>query len=124
MIVGIGTDLVAVERIRVSLEKTGDRLAEKVLSGNEMSLFRQHHNPEAYLAKRFAAKEAVAKALGTGIGVVSWHDIEIINDENGAPKVVPGPSVRRRMDEIGARVIHISISDELESAIAFAVAES
>lgn len=89
MIKGIGIDIIELERISDSLKKS-ERLAERVLTMKELE---RYHSLESnrrrieYLAGRFASKEACAKALGTGIGALSFQDIEVLNNENGAPKI-------------------------------------
>ncbi len=125
MIAGIGTDLVRIERIRHVLERHGERFARRVLVETELARFRVHGSPHRFLAKRFAAKEALAKALGTGIGgEVSFQDLEIRNDAAGRPQVVPSKRLRDWMQSRGWRNLQLSLSDEDDLALAFAVVES
>lgn len=89
MIHGIGIDMIELERIQTSMQKS-NRLAERILTINEIEKFRSLTNKRRqleYLAGRFAAKEACAKALGTGIGKLSFQHIEVINNKEGAPKM-------------------------------------
>ena len=89
MIKGIGIDIIELDRIEASLGKS-DRLAARVLTASELGKYEELTNWRRrieYLAGRFAAKEACAKALGTGIGKLSFRDIEVTNDEKGAPKL-------------------------------------
>ncbi|MBI2315967.1 MAG: holo-ACP synthase, partial [Betaproteobacteria bacterium] len=86
MIVGIGADLCAIERIERSLDRYGERFAKKVLVDAELDRLRAHRTPAAYLAKRFAAKEAFSKAMGTGIRFpVNWHNVSVENGRSGRP---------------------------------------
>ncbi|GLP97185.1 holo-ACP synthase [Paraferrimonas sedimenticola] len=124
-VVGIGTDLVEVARVEAQLGRLGDRFAKRILTERELAIYHEHKQAGRYLAKRFAAKEAVAKALGTGIGRgVSFQHIEISNDLNGAPLCHLSDGAQQRLAELGGTRIHISISDERHYASAFAVAES
>jgi holo-[acyl-carrier protein] synthase len=109
MIIGIGTDIVDIARI----EQAGiEKLAKKILSAAEIAAISKL--TAAKVAKRFAGKEAIAKAFGTGIGAkLAFHDIEIFNDEAGKPlaKILTEPNLQ----------IHLSMSDEKNYAVAFAV---
>ncbi len=119
MIIGIGTDIVQVERIRGVLERQGRCFAERILCDSELAIFDQKKQPASYLAKRFAAKEAVSKALGTGIGEVSWHDIAVSNDESGAPVLQLSGKAAERMAFLNAARALLSLSDEREYVVAF-----
>jgi len=121
MIVAIGTDIVEIARIKAVLERHGRHFAERILCPRELLRFDQHSHPAAYLAKRFAAKEALAKALGTGIGRVSWQDIETTNNPSGAPQFILGGLAKELMSEMGATEALLSLSDEQEYALAFVV---
>lgn len=121
MIIGIGTDIVQIERIKQALDRQGDRFAARILCPSELTIFHHQSQSVHYLAKRFAAKEAASKALGTGIGRVSWQDMSISNDLNGAPIITLGGAAQRRMEEVKARQISISLSDEVDYAVAFVV---
>lgn len=121
MIIGIGTDLAKVSRLEGSLERLGDRFAERILAPIEMTEYRGQAHPARLLAKRFAVKEAAAKALGTGIGKVSWHDIYIEHDELGAPILCFQGHARVLADQKAINHLHVSISDEDDFALAFVV---
>ncbi len=124
MIVGIGTDLVEVARIERSLERFGDRFAHKILSSTELQNYRSAASRSHFLAKRFAAKEAVAKALGTGMrGGVHFRLIEISHDEAGKPIVSLLSGALARAQQLNISNWHLSISDERQHALAFVVAE-
>ncbi|MCF1427179.1 MAG: holo-ACP synthase [Shewanella sp.] len=123
-IIGLGTDIVAIARIEQQLQKS-DRLARRVLTPDELTLFEVSSQPVRFLAKRFAAKEAAAKALGTGIGRgVSFQHIHISNNELGAPKLVFTDGAAERLELMGGYLGHISISDEQHYAMATVILES
>jgi len=122
--IGIGVDIVQIERFNKSIEQN-TKLAQRVLTKSEFSVFIERSkknidNAKRYLAKRFAAKEAVSKALGTGIAKgVSFQDIEILNNELGAPYVVLYKEALSIFNNNNAQKILISISDEQDYAIAY-----
>lgn len=124
-IVGIGTDIVEIERISEQRERLGDKLAKRVLTASEFAIYSASNLPERYLAKRFAAKEAAAKALGTGIGRgVSFQHIHISNDANGAPLVTFSDGAATRLTQLGGCRGHLSIADEKHYATATVILES
>lgn len=117
MIIGIGTDICDITRI-----KPGTGFAKKILSEVELDILAKKANKQAYLAKRFAGKEAVSKAFGTGIGKsISFSDISILNDENGAPFVEISTNATAKLPKFSS--IYISLSDEQSYAIAYVVVE-
>ncbi|MEY2777833.1 MAG: hypothetical protein RLY30_1931 [Pseudomonadota bacterium] len=131
MIIGVGTDLVETERLHSMWARWGARLAQRILGPQEQSVFfsRLSRGPQAepmavrYLAKRFAAKEAVGKALGCGLSSpMSLHSLEVLNDERGAPQPVPRGELAEFLSSRGW-VIHLSLSDERSLVQAFAVVE-
>ncbi|MEZ9819196.1 holo-ACP synthase [Shewanella sp. 10N.286.45.A1] len=131
MIVGLGTDIVEIARIEARVPVAGEkelqtnRLAKRVLTPSELDIFIKSSNPGRYLAKRFAAKEAAAKALGTGIGRgVSFQHIEISNDDNGAPKITFTDGAAQRLVLLGGKSGHVSIADEKHYATATVILES
>ena len=100
-IFGIGIDIVQIDRVRSSLDRLGDAFAKKILHPNEFEKFNSHKLKDRYLAKRFAAKEAFAKALGTGIVEgVTLPRIEVINSQQGKPEIILHGVTRERV-EIG-----------------------
>lgn len=121
MIRGIGTDIVAIARIERALARHGARFAARILRPEELAVFESAARPAAWLAKRFAAKEALAKALGTGIGAVSWQGFSVLPGEGGAPVARCHGRAREVVAQLGARDIWISLSDERDWALAFAV---
>ncbi len=124
MIKGIGTDIVEIDRIKSAIERLGDKFVQRILTVNEQQIFQEHHQPIAYLAKRFAAKEAVAKALGTGIAKgVGFQQIETFNEASGEPKVRLMDSALELQSSKGVTHIHLSLSDEQRYAVAYVVLE-
>lgn len=121
MIVGIGTDLVEIARIAKSIARNPQALARRVLTANEFEKYLSHSKSADYLAKRFAAKEAAAKALGTGIGKVSWQDLEVTNNDSGAPQLACSGSAEQLMTALGGESIHLSLADDGGFALAFVV---
>ena len=122
MVVGIGTDIVQIDRIGQSLQRLGEKFAARILTAAELREYRQVMAPEIFLAKRFAAKEALGKALGTGIGQgVSWRHIEVRHTEWGAPLLHLSGEARQRMLAIGGGECLLSLSDEQDYAVAFVV---
>lgn len=120
---GIGTDLVEITRIASLFERFGERFANRILSHPEYEIFKQHNHSIPFLAKRFAGKEAVAKALGTGLGAqVAFTEISITNHQNGKPMVELLGKASSLLTELGIQQILISLSDEKNYALAFAVA--
>ena len=124
MIYGVGTDIVSIERIQEILNKNRDGFINRVLTEHERALFANKADSAAFCAKRFAAKEAFSKALGTGIGrVVSFQDLTVRKNENGKPYFVPSEKLRLYLQEKGIKQGHLSISDESLNALAFVVLE-
>lgn len=125
MSIGIGTDIVAISRIASALERQGPKFAARILTTTELFLFQQNNAPARYLAKRFAAKEAILKALGTGLAQgMRWQDIEISRNELGGPVVSLTGAAQARMHALGGQRMLLSLSDEQDLAIAFASLEN
>ena len=124
MIYGIGTDIVSIERIQNILNKNRDGFINRVLTEHERALFANKADSAPFCAKRFAAKEAFSKALGTGIGrVVGFQDLTVRSNENGKPYFMPSEKLRLYLQEKGIKQGHLSISDESLNALAFVVLE-
>jgi len=123
-IFGIGLDIVEIDRVRKSLDRLGDAFAKKILHKNELQIYLEHKNKERYLAKRFAAKEAFAKALGSGIVEgVTLPKIEVVNDTNGRPELRLHQSTKDRMSVLKIQKSFLSISDEKHYAVAQVILE-
>lgn len=124
MIVGVGTDIVMIDRIAKSWQRFGPRFAARILSADELIELPEKKNPVHFLAKRFAMKEAVAKALGTGMHQgVSWRQIGVTHDPQGKPVLALTGVALQRAEKLAVTDHHISTSDEKEYAIAFVVLE-
>lgn len=123
MIFGIGTDVVAIERIEHMLEQHGEKTAKKLLAPAEMASFHTAVHRSAFLAKRFAAKEALGKALGLGLRApATLHNIAVTHDALGKPRFDYAPLLSSWLAERRLHV-HLSITDETGTAIAFVVVE-
>ncbi|WP_106381676.1 holo-ACP synthase [Thiomicrorhabdus sp. Kp2] len=124
MIIGVGTDIVDVERIEKVYKKQGDTFAQRLLSEMELKEFKNQLYPERFLAKRWALKEAVSKALGTGIAHgVRFKDMTVAHKESGQPILLLAGSTLDKSNELGITHWSISISDEKHHTVAFVVAE-
>jgi holo-[acyl-carrier protein] synthase len=121
-LIAVGTDILKVARIDEVLARLGNRFVRRILTLQEQEEYHASKQPGRFLAKRFAAKEAIAKSLGTGIGRgVSWQDIQIEHDAHGAPRVrLLGGAQRVAGDRGGVRV-ELSVADEIDYVVAFAV---
>ena len=117
---GIGTDIVSVKRIQDVLARNPD-FAKRVLTADEMLRYASHPKPVSFLAKRWAAKEATAKALGTGIGKVSFQHIVIAHTAAGQPLLQLCDEAQKQAARLGATQFHVSLSDEQDYAIAYVV---
>ena len=124
MIVGIGTDVCSIERIRKSLDRFGDRLVRRILTPEERPRYARVKDKAGHLAKRFAAKEAFSKAIGTGIHApFTWHSITVSRDTKGKPGIEPSASMAKHLKKIGVSSYHISLTDDGDVAMAFVVLE-
>ena len=124
MIYGIGTDILRIERIEQLYGKYGQTLAERLLSRIELLEWRSVGNKTNFLAKRFAAKEAFAKAVHTGLrSPVTLHHISIAHDKLGRPEFVVEPPLQEWLRQQGIGRVHLSLSDDNGAVVAFAVAE-
>ncbi len=120
--IAIGTDILRVDRIDDVVGRLGDRFVQRILTPEEQAEYHASALPNRLLAKRFAAKEAIAKALGTGIGRgVSWQDIRIDHDDNGAPLPVLSGGALQRARSRGATRVELSLADEVDYVVAFAM---
>src|SRR5438132_9499791 len=124
MILGVGIDIIEVARIRASHEKFGERFLNRILRAAEIAYSLSHRAPGPFLAARFAAKEAISKAFGTGIGAqLSWHDMEVVRKESGEPFVVLHEKGKDLMSARGATSLRISLSHTQNYATAVAILE-
>jgi holo-[acyl-carrier protein] synthase len=124
MIIGTGIDIIEVTRIRSSYEKFGERFSMRILVPGEMEYCLLHKDPAPFIAARFAAKEAVSKAFGTGIGAsIGWHDIEVKRKGTGEPYVVLHGKGAELFRSREASRIHLSLSHTLQHATAISILE-
>ncbi|HBH7894339.1 TPA: holo-ACP synthase [Vibrio vulnificus] len=124
-IVGLGTDIAEIERVEKALARSGVAFAERILSVQEMETFVSLKQQGRFLAKRFAAKEAASKALGTGIAHgVSFQDFIIKNDDNGKPYLQLAGRAAELAHQMGVCHTHLSLSDERHYAVATVIFES
>ena len=124
MIYGVGTDLIEIKRIDKALQRFGERFARRILCEPELVRFRAHRQPVAFLAKRFAAKEAFTKALGTGIHApASWHGVWVINLKSGKPQLEFSSELKKLLNERRIHHAHLSLTDERKMASATVILE-
>jgi len=124
MILGTGIDIIEVTRIAASFEKFGERFVNRILVADEIAYCLSHRQPAPFLAVRFAAKEAVSKAFGTGIGAqLGWQDIEVRRKESGEPYVVLHGKGLELFEARKAKHLHVSLSHTQQYAAAMAILE-
>ena len=124
MIYGVGTDVVEIARIEQALERFGERFARKILCEPELKRFHGHRLPANYLAKRFAAKEAFTKALGTGIRApANWHGVWVRNLPSGQPVLEYSEALRNLLESRKIIHSHLSLTDERGVAMATGILE-
>ena len=120
MIYGIGTDIVHIQRMRDNLEKYGDKFAQRILTESEFTEFKIKNDQAAFLAKRFAAKEATAKAMGTGFSQgLSLHHIGVEHDDAGKPILTFLEVAEQFIQDKKILQAHLSLADENDYAVAF-----
>jgi holo-[acyl-carrier protein] synthase len=128
VIYGIGTDVCDIRRIRATLARRGERFAEKVLGPHELAVFRERRakveaRGEAYLATRFAAKEAFSKAIGMGMRMpMTWRAMEVVKARSGKPEIALHGALAEWFAARGLSA-HVTVSDEQDYAVAFVVVE-
>ncbi len=124
-IIGLGTDIVEIARIEDVIARSGDSLARRILTENEFEQFQQQSKPARFLAKRFAVKEAAAKALGTGIRQgLAFNQFEVSNNELGKPLLRLTGEAEKLALRMQATHFHVSITDERHYAAATVIIES
>jgi holo-[acyl-carrier protein] synthase len=125
MILGTGIDIIEVARIASSFEKFGERFVNRILLPGEIAYCLAHRQPAPFLAARFAAKEAISKAFGTGIGAaLGWQDMEICKKESGEPFVVLHGKGKILFETRAAKKLHITLSHTQNYATAMAILEN
>ncbi|MGA7414643.1 MAG: holo-ACP synthase [Bryobacteraceae bacterium] len=124
VIIGIGTDLAEVPRIRRSIENYGDRFLHRIYTERERAYSSRKANAAERFAARFAAKEAGMKAIGTGLRHgISWKDFEVVNEPSGRPTLILSGVAKQTADRLGARRISLSLTHTAEMAFAVVVLE-
>ncbi len=124
MILGVGIDIIEVTRIRASCDRFGERFLNRILLPAEIAYCLSNRISTPHVAARFAAKEAVSKAFGTGIGRhLGWHDIEVIRKDSGEPRIVLQGAGQTLLKERNATTVHISLSHTEFYATAVAILE-
>jgi len=125
MIFGIGTDVIELSRIQTTFERFGDHFVQRILMDEELELFHRSKQPLRFLAMRFAGKEAVVKAMGTGFAHGVWlRDVGITSNAWGRPLVIWSERGQRVCDRLGIGAGHVSLTDDAGLTIAFAVVEA
>lgn len=124
MIYGVGTDLIEIPRVERALSRFGVRFAQRILCEPELRRFRAHAKPAAYLAKRFAAKEAFTKALGTGLRApANWHGVWVTNLRSGKPQLEFSAPLAKLLEARGICRTHLTLTDERGLAAATVILE-
>jgi holo-[acyl-carrier protein] synthase len=124
MIIGTGVDIVEIARLRKVVERLKDRFIHRVFTTEEQQFCNQHRDPAPHYAARFAAKEAMFKALGTGWAKgVTWQDVEVLRQQQEAPTLILHGEAQRLSISMGATKMHLSLSHSEESAIAMVILE-
>ena len=124
MILGVGVDLIEVARIRDTFNRFGDRFVRRILHDAEIAYCLSHKDPAPFLAARFAAKEAISKAFGTGItSELGWTDMEVAKRASGEPYVILHGAGAELFKRRGAIRLHLSLSHTVNYAVAQAVLE-
>ena len=122
MIIGTGLDIIDVERIRQIHERWGERFLKKFLRAKEIEYCFSVRDSAPSIAVRFAGKEAISKAFGTGIGrKINWHDIEIVHDTKGRPEVKLHGGAKNLLQEMGGMEVQVSLSHSERQAAAMAL---
>ena len=122
MILGIGTEVVQLERVRLVHEKFGERFVERLLLPAELDAFRRYKRPVRFLAMRFAAKEAIVKAMGTGFAHGMWiRDSGVVSNAWGKPEIIWSERGRRTCEQLGIGEGHVTLTDEAGLIVAVAV---
>lgn len=124
MIVGIGIDIVEITRLRDTLERQKDRFLRRVFTAAEQEYCAAHRDPVPHYAARFAAKEALFKAIGTGWAKgVSWLDVEVLRGREGPPSITLSGEAKKLSEALAVHSVHVSLSHSVENATAIVILE-
>jgi holo-[acyl-carrier protein] synthase len=122
MIFGVGIDVLKMDRIVALYQRYGDKFSQRILMAEEMDLFHDHRRPERFLAMRFAAKEAIVKAMGTGFANGMWlRDSGVVPNRFGRPEIIFSERGKRKCAELGIGDGHLTLSDEAGLVVAVAI---
>jgi holo-[acyl-carrier protein] synthase len=125
MVIGIGTDLIEIARIAQSVERFGERFLERIYTPREIAYCQRKRSSAESLAARFAAKEAAAKALGTGINHgIGWLDLEVVREPSGKPTLQLSGRAAKRARQLGVATINLSLTHSKDIAMAFVIMEN
>ena len=125
MIFGIGTDIVRVARMQQDIERFGDKFAERILTAGELEEYRRDNRRAHFLARRFAAKEAAAKAMGTGFSQgIHLREIGVAHDASGKPLLEFSGAAAQFLTRNGVLRVNVSLADEEDHAVAFVTLET
>lgn len=123
MIFGVGTDICELARVQQTFDRFGDHFVNRLLMDEERRLYESNKRPVRFLAMRFAAKEAIVKAMGTGFAHGVWiRDVGVVNNDWGRPEVIFSERGQRVCDDLGIGDAHVSLTDDAGLIVAFAVA--
>ena len=121
MVKGVGIDIIEIARVRESVETSGDNFLDRIFTPGEIAYCRSRQNMYQHFAARFAAKEAVSKALSTGwSGEFNWKDVEVMNDDSGQPRISLGGKLKVKLAD---SAVFVSISHSESHVVAMAVIE-
>lgn len=121
-IIGIGTDIVEIDRIKLAVERSGNRFLERVYTSKEIAYCQTRRDRISCLAARFAAKEAVLKAIGSGLAGCRWVEVEVVRSQGSPPEVLLHGAAAALAARRGIKSFQITLSHSREFAVAFAVA--
>jgi len=125
MVVGVGTDLIEIARIAQSVDRFGDRFLQRIYTAQEIAYCQRKKSSAESLAARFAAKEAAAKALGTGINHgIGWLDLEVVREPSGKPTLQLSGRAAQRARQLGVATINLSLTHSKDIAMAFVIMEN
>ncbi len=121
-LIGVGTDIVEIERIKSAVERSGSRFLERIFTAGEREYCDSRKDRYSSYAARFAVKEAVLKAMGTGLAGCSWVDVEVVRNSSGRPEIQLHGAAAEIAGSRGVQAVLISISHDRDRAVAFAIA--
>jgi holo-[acyl-carrier protein] synthase len=124
VIVGLGTDILEVARLRLAMERRGERLLNRLFTPEERAYCESRVHAAEHFAARFAAKEATMKALGTGWrGGIAWRDIEVVREESGRPTLLLAGRAKERADALGVSAAHVTLTHDDTYGMAVVILE-